>query len=77
MFMEDGLWEFYRQKVEDDLWQAGQDLVNNLLRRFRTICRRAGVGPYTIHEMRRSCITNWAKRACRSTWPGSWPAAAT
>jgi integrase len=24
--------------------------------------RRAGVGPYTIHDLRRSCITNWARR---------------
>ena len=36
-------------------------LVNNVLRRFKTICRRAGVGPFTIHDFRRSCITNWAK----------------
>ena len=40
---------------------AAQDLVNNVLRRFKTICRRAGVGPYTIHDLRRSCITNWAR----------------
>ena len=40
---------------------AAQDLVNNVLRRFKTICRRAGVGPYTIHDLRRSCITNWAQ----------------
>ena len=25
------------------------------------MCRRAGVGPYTVHDLRRSCITNWAK----------------
>jgi len=36
-------------------------LTNNALRRFQTLCRRGGVGPYTIHDMRRSCITNWAK----------------
>lgn len=41
---------------------TGQDLVNNPLRRFKTLCRQAGVGPYTIHDLRRSCITNWAQR---------------
>jgi integrase len=62
VFMEHGRWAFYRQKVEDGSWRTGQDLVNNSLRKFKTICRHAGVGPYTIHDLRRSCITNWSKR---------------
>jgi integrase len=62
VFMEAGRWESYRQRLSGKAWRAGQDLVNNQLRRFKTICRRAGVGPYTIHDMRRSCITNWARR---------------
>jgi len=62
VFMEAGRWEFYRQRLSEKAWRAGQDLVNNQLRRFKTICRRAGVGPYTIHDLRRSCITNWAQR---------------
>jgi len=37
------------------------DLVNNLLRRFKTICRGAGAGIYTLHDLHRSCITNWAR----------------
>lgn len=53
---------FYRERIEQGTWRAGQDLVNNLLRRFKTICRKAGVGPYTFHDLRRSCITNWAQR---------------
>ena len=62
VFMEAGRWEFYRQRLSAKAWRTGQDLVNNQLRRFKTICRRAGVGPYTIHDQRRSCITNWARR---------------
>ena len=54
-------WEYYREEVAAGRWRPGRDLVNNLLRRFKTICRRASVGPYTIHDLRRSCITNWAK----------------
>lgn len=60
VFMEKARWDYYLQQVKKGSWRDGQDLVNNLLRRFKTICRRAGVGPYTIHDMRRSCITNWA-----------------
>ncbi len=32
-----------------------------MLRKFSTIRRRAGVGQCTLHDPRRSCITNWAK----------------
>jgi len=61
VFMEQARWDYYRRQIQADGWRAGQDLVNNLLRRFKTICRRAGAGPYTLHDIRRSCITNWAK----------------
>lgn len=61
VFMEHGRWEYYRQEVSQGRWETGRDLVNNVLRRYKTICRRAGVGPYTIHDLRRSCITNWAR----------------
>ena len=59
-FMECGRWDYYRDQVRLGHWRSGQDLINNVLRRFKTICRQAGVGPYTIHDLRRSCITNWA-----------------
>jgi len=60
VFMEQARWDYYRRQVQAGRWRAGQDLVNNLLRRFKTICRRAGVDLYTLHDIRRSCITNWA-----------------
>ena len=65
IFMDQERWAYYRQQVAAKAWRPGQDLVNNLLRRFKTICRRAGVGPYTVHDLRRSCITNWAKHLPR------------
>ena len=61
VFMDAGRWDFYRQHVDAGEWADGRDLVNNMLRRFQTLCRHAGVGPYTIHDLRRSCITNWAR----------------
>ena len=60
VFMEQARWDYYRRQVQAGRWWAGRDLVNNLLRRFKTICGRADIRPYTLHDMRRSCITNWA-----------------
>jgi integrase len=62
VFMELGRWEFFRQAVEEGRWKKGKHLVNNMLRRFKTLCRKAKVGPFTIHDLRRSCITNWAQQ---------------
>jgi integrase len=61
VFMDHGRWDYYRQQVSRGLWRPGQDLINNLLRRFKTLCRKAGVGSFTIHDLRRSCLTNWAR----------------
>lgn len=41
-------------------WRGGQWLINNVLRRFQTLCRKAGIEAFTLHDLRRSCITNWA-----------------
>ena len=62
VFMDRGRWQYYRQQVTDGRWSSRSDLVNNVLRRFKTLCKRAGVGRYTVHDLRRSCITNWARR---------------
>ncbi len=61
VFMEHERWSFYREKVKASNWRKGQSLSNNILRRFKTLCRRAKVATYSIHDLRRSCITNWAK----------------
>lgn len=62
VFMEGLRWDLYRQRLSEGAWRPGQDLVNNQLRRFKTLCQQAGVGPFSIHDLRRSCITNWAQR---------------
>ena len=62
VFMERSRWGYYRRRLETGRWRAGMDLVNNLLRRFKTICRQAGVGIYSFRDMRCSCITNWARQ---------------
>lgn len=62
VFMEQARWNYYSERVEKGQWTARADLVNNILRRFKTLCRRAKVGPFTVHDLRRSCITNWARQ---------------
>lgn len=61
VFMQQRRWKNYRRQVEAGQWKEGSDIVNNVLKRFQTLCRKTGIGPYTIHDMRRSCITNWAR----------------
>ena len=61
VFMEPGRWEYYRRCVDSATWNS-RDLVHNALRRFQTMCRRAGVREFTLHDVRRSCITNWARK---------------
>jgi hypothetical protein len=59
--MEAPRWQYYRAAVQQNRWRSGCDLVHNLLRRFRTLCRRAQIERYTLHDLRRSCITHWAR----------------
>jgi len=61
VFMVQQRWDYYRAQTALGQWREGQDLVNNVLRRFKTLCRRADIGSYSLHDMRRSCITNWAR----------------
>ena len=61
VFMDAERWAYYRQAVDEGRWRAGQDLVNNLLRRFQTLCRQAKLPEFSLHDLRRSCITNWAR----------------
>jgi integrase len=43
-------------------WQPDYELVNNLCRSMEVLCRKAAVGVFTPHDLRRTCITNWAKK---------------
>ena len=42
-------------------WEPDSEIVNNLVRDLKVICRRVTVNPFTLHDLRRSCITNWSK----------------
>ena len=62
VFMNQDRWDYYREQVDSGQWQTHKNLVQNVLPRFRRLCLKAGVGSYSMHDLRRSCITNWAKR---------------
>jgi integrase len=63
VFMEEPRWRYYRDRVRQGAWRRDSShLINNLLRRLKTCCRRSGIGRHTLHDLRRSCITNWAKQ---------------
>jgi integrase len=54
-------WKHIRSTREAGTWREAQLLVNNLIRRLATLRKWAGVAKFTFHDLRRSCITNWAR----------------
>ena len=49
-----------RERQKRGKWTPQSEVINNLLRAFNCIRRRAGVDTCTLHDLRRSAITNWA-----------------
>ncbi|MHC4060077.1 MAG: tyrosine-type recombinase/integrase [Planctomycetota bacterium] len=41
--------------------EPDSETADNLIRDLKVMCRRAGVNPFTLHDLRRSYITNWSK----------------
>jgi len=50
-----------RERVKAGRWNGKSEIVNNVMRDFEVICRRAGVAKCTLHDLRRSALTNWAR----------------
>jgi len=49
-----------RQKIGD--WNTRSQVINNLDRNFRLLRSKVGIEECVIHDLRRSAITNWAKK---------------
>jgi integrase len=54
-------WEHIQRLRENGTWTETQFLINNLNRNLAVLRRRAGVAKFTYHDLRRSCLTNWAR----------------
>jgi len=50
-----------KERVKLGRWNGKSEIVNNVMRDFEVICRRASVTKCTLHDLRRSAITNWAR----------------
>jgi len=61
VFVDRERYELVMAQVQAGQWREGQSIVNNVLRHFKVIVRRAGTRTCTIHDLRRSCLTNWAR----------------
>jgi hypothetical protein len=55
-------WEFIENARSSGTWYDGQDLLNNLIRRLATVRKKAGLAKFTFHDLRRTCLTNWARK---------------
>jgi integrase len=49
------------ERVRAGRWNGKSEIVNNVMRDFEMICRRASIGKCTLHDLRRSALTNWAR----------------
>jgi len=49
-----------RQKL--GTWKGNSEVVNNIAKNFNSLCRRAKVSRHSVHDLRRSAITNWAQQ---------------
>lgn len=49
-----------RRKISK--WNPRSELINNLSRDFNIIRRKAKLEDFTLHDLRRSAITNWAQK---------------
>lgn len=62
VFLSTGRLDHVVRRRAEGTWQSDFELVNNLTRDLGVICRHADVEYFTPHDLRRSCITNWARR---------------
>lgn len=53
-------WIHAKRKRGD--WTEGQDVLNNVNKNFQRRARNAGVTDVTLHDLRRSAITHWARK---------------
>jgi len=60
IFVSPARLERIRKRQKIGKWNSRSEIINNLGRDFNNLRCRAGVAECTLHDLRRSAITNWA-----------------
>ena len=50
------------ERIGAGKWHDRSEVINNMNKNFKAIRTKAGIDECTIHDLRRSAITNWAKK---------------
>jgi len=50
-----------RQRIKEHRWHAGSEILSNMSKNFNAIRCKASTAKCTLHDLRRSAITNWAQ----------------
>lgn len=53
--------ERIKHRVKIGRWNSRSEVINNMIRDFDVIRRRSGIAKCTMHDLRRSAVTNWAQ----------------
>ena len=53
--------ERIKERIRSNKWNEKSEMVNNMWLNFQRLRRKAGVLKCTLHDLRRSAITNWAQ----------------
>jgi integrase len=61
IFISPGRMQRIRQRQEVGDWTSRSQVINNMGRHLALIRTRADVAEFTLHDLRRSAITNWAR----------------
>ncbi|MFA5554319.1 MAG: site-specific integrase [Phycisphaerae bacterium] len=51
-----------KDRIQKGTWNTKCETVNNMMKNFSNLCRNAQIAKSSIHDLRRSAITNWAQR---------------
>lgn len=61
IFIKPERFRLIKNREKAGTWNPGCEAINNVDRNFLVIQKKAGVAKCTLHDLRRSAITNWAK----------------
>lgn len=50
-----------QRRIQERTWKANCQVINNAVERFNVIRRRSGIRHCSVHDLRRSAITNWVR----------------